>query len=71
MQPHPLLQQIGSKIKQVRTSKNMTQLALASLCQFEKASISKIESGKRNMSVLTLSKISEVLETDMSEFFKK
>lgn len=49
----------------------MTQLALASLCQFEKASISKIESGKRNMSVLTLAKISEVLETDMADFFRK
>lgn len=70
MHTSPLLLKIGSNIKEARRKRQMTQLALAVLCQFEKASISKIESGKRNISILTLEKISQALDVEISEFFK-
>jgi transcriptional regulator with XRE-family HTH domain len=48
----------------------MTQNDLAVQCNFEKASMSRIESGKSNMTLLTLKKISLVLEVEIYEFFK-
>jgi transcriptional regulator with XRE-family HTH domain len=62
---------IGSRIKEIRTKKNMTQFELAVRCEFEKASMSRIESGKTNPTVLTLRKISNALEVPVSEFLKE
>jgi transcriptional regulator with XRE-family HTH domain len=52
---------VGSRIKQTRIEKNLSQVKLAELCQFEKASMSRIESGRTNVTVLTLCKISDAL----------
>jgi transcriptional regulator with XRE-family HTH domain len=60
---------IGEKIKEVRQSKQMTQHRLARLCNFEKASMSRIEAGKRNVTLLTLKKISDALNADIVQFF--
>jgi transcriptional regulator with XRE-family HTH domain len=65
-----LLLSLGKKIKTVRISRNITQSSLASECNFEKASMSRIESGKSNITVLTLQKISTALNVPISEFFK-
>jgi transcriptional regulator with XRE-family HTH domain len=61
---------LGARIKQLRLEKNMTQNELSIQCNFEKASMSRIESGKINVTILTLKKISSALEVDMTEFFK-
>lgn len=61
---------LGARIKELRLKKNMTQIDLAMNCNFEKASMSRIESGKSNITLLTLKKIIEVLEIDVHEFFK-
>jgi transcriptional regulator with XRE-family HTH domain len=63
------LASLGAKIKELRTKKNITQNDLAIQCDFEKASMSRIESGKTNISILTLRKISKALNVDMSDFF--
>lgn len=60
---------IGQNIRRIRSRKNITQFKLAALCDFEKASMSRIESGKTNTTVLTLFKISQALEVPISEFF--
>lgn len=60
---------IGQNIKKIRSRKNITQFKLAALCDFEKASMSRIESGKTNTTVLTLFKISKALDVPISEFF--
>ncbi len=52
---------VGSRIKQTRIEKNLSQVKLAELCNFEKASMSRIESGRTNVTVLTLQKISDAL----------
>lgn len=64
------LARLGEKIKQFRKEKNMTQLELAVQCNFEKASMSRIESGKTNITVLTLRKISKALDADPAKFFE-
>lgn len=60
---------MGAKIKELRLKKHMTQNNLAVQCGFEKANMSRIESGKTNITLLTLKKIGEVLEVDIGEFF--
>jgi transcriptional regulator with XRE-family HTH domain len=64
-----LLLKIGERIKKIRISKNMTQNQLAMECDFEKASLSRIESGKSNPTMRTLYKLSTALETSVAEFF--
>jgi transcriptional regulator with XRE-family HTH domain len=66
-----LLAQIGTRIRSIRMNKNISQLALSAQCDFEKASLSRIESGKTNATILTLHKISVALDVPMIEFFKQ
>jgi transcriptional regulator with XRE-family HTH domain len=60
---------LGSRIKQIRGERKMTQISLATKCDFEKASMSRIESGKTNSTILTLRKISKALEVEVGELF--
>ena len=60
---------LGAKIRELRLNKEMTQIELATRCNFGKASMSRIESGETNITVLTLNRISKALEVDITEFF--
>jgi transcriptional regulator with XRE-family HTH domain len=62
---------LGARIKELRLKKAMTQNELAIQCNFEKASMSRIESGKTNITVLTLRKISKALDAEIHEFFRE
>ncbi len=62
---------LGARIRELRIKKNMSQTDLAQLCNFEKATMSRIESGKTNVTVLTLKKISDVLRIDVHDFFMR
>ena len=66
-----VLNKVGSRIRALRMQKNISQIRLAFLCNFEKASMSRLETGKTNMSLLTLYKISKALDVPMSEFFRE
>ena len=61
---------LGARIKELRLAKDMTQNDLANQCEFEKASMSRIEAGKTNITILTLYKISKALDVHITEFFK-
>jgi putative transcriptional regulator len=65
-----LLAGIGGKIRELRLSRQMTQNELALQCSFDKASMSRIESGKTNITILTLKRIATALNVDIVEFFK-
>jgi len=62
-----LLAEVGSKIKKIRTEKKLSQNDLAILCNFEKASMSRIEAGKTNITLLTLQKISDALKVRVAD----
>jgi len=64
------LASLGTRIKELRLSRDMTQNELSIQCNFEKASMSRIESGKTNITVLTLRRISKALDIEIVEFFK-
>jgi len=61
--------QLGSRIRSKRLEKNLSQDKLAALCDIEKANLSRIETGKTNITILTLRKISKVLFGHLSELF--
>ena len=65
-----LCAKIGTRIKILREAKNMTQQDLADLCNFDKADMSKIESGKANPTIKTLLRISQALEVKFSYLFQ-
>jgi transcriptional regulator with XRE-family HTH domain len=61
--------QVGTRIKQLREERNMTQQDLADLCNFDKSDMSKIESGQANPTLKTLQVISQALEVKILELF--
>jgi transcriptional regulator with XRE-family HTH domain len=65
-----LLLKLGERIKMIRVTKKMTQNDLANECEFEKASMSRIESGRSNPTVRTLHKICTALDIPMAELFR-
>src|ERR1700744_3074914 len=58
---------LGERIKAIRTKKNLTQNELAIKCDFEKASMSRIESGQSNPTIQTLYKICTSLDIHIIE----
>ena len=62
-------QKLGKRIKELRKSKGYTQERLAELINMEQNSISIIESGRNFPTLVTLEKIANVLEVDLSDFF--
>jgi DNA-binding XRE family transcriptional regulator len=69
MSESEVLQKVGSKIRFIRSTKNMTQKKLAHQCNFEKANMSRIESGQTNATILTLYKIATALEVQVGDLF--
>lgn len=67
---------VGPRIKQLRLEKGMTQKTLAERLETLavyvcRGSISRIEEQKRTITDIELAGIVEVLQVDISEFFKK
>ena len=71
MSKEVFLLKLGAKIRTVRKEKKMSLDKLAALCDFEKANLSRIETGKTNTTILTLHTISRVMEVPLCEFFKE
>ncbi|MEO6316182.1 MAG: helix-turn-helix transcriptional regulator [Chitinophagaceae bacterium] len=63
-----LITQIGGRIKEMRASKQMSQAELSDLCGLQKASLSRIESGKTNITMRTLICIVNALNITMADF---
>jgi len=64
-----LLKTLGEKIKSVRLEKGLRQNEIAYRCHFDKSSYNNIESGKRNITIITLYKISYALNVPIETFF--
>lgn len=66
----PFLEKLGATIRRFRKERNMSLDTLAALCDYEKANLSRIESGKTNATVYTLYNISRVMGIEMCKFFE-
>lgn len=58
---------IGKRIKQMRESKNISQVELANMCDFERSNMSRIEMGNTCPSTYTLYKIALQLDIEVFE----
>lgn len=61
---------VGMRIKQLRTTKNISQEKLALKADLDRTYIAGVESGKRNLSIKSLEKIILALEVSFEEFFR-
>jgi len=60
---------LGKRIKFLRIQNEMSQLDLASLCDLEKTSISRIENGRSNITLKTALVIAKNLEVELRDLF--
>lgn len=58
---------IGKRIRQLREERNISQVELAALCNFEKSNMSRLEAGNTNPTAYTLYIISQKLNIDVKE----
>ncbi|RUS43553.1 helix-turn-helix domain-containing protein [Cohnella sp. AR92] len=64
-----ILNLVGSKIRDYRKAKGLSQDQLAELCGFHFSYIGGVERGERNISLENLAKIAETLELEPKVFF--
>ena len=63
------IQQIGERIREVRKDKKLSLGKMSLLSGIKKSNLSRIESGKTNITLGTLYAISTVLKVPVSDFF--
>ncbi len=62
--------EIGSRIKQLRIKKGLSQEKLAELAELNMSYIGQVERGEKNPSVETVYRICRAMDADMSQLFK-
>ena len=65
-----VLWQLGRRIAFLRKEKGLSQVDLAADADMAKSYLSELELGKRNPSVLILSRVAAALGTTLEELFK-
>ncbi|MCH7534912.1 MAG: helix-turn-helix transcriptional regulator [Bacteroidetes bacterium] len=69
MEDKELLKKLGKRIVAIREGKNITQVELANLCEFDRSNMNRIESGNTNPTTLTIKIICESLDIPIKELF--
>lgn len=64
-----LLKKLGKRIRDLRKRHNFSQYQMAKKCAMDYGSYSKIENGKRNVTLFTLQRITKVLKISFHELF--
>ena len=62
-----VLRQFGERLRQLRTTRQLTQEEMAAKAGFSRSYYNEIETGKRNISLLNLHKLAQCLEITISE----
>jgi transcriptional regulator with XRE-family HTH domain len=62
-------QKVGSRIKELRHQKEMSQELVANTADMERSFMTHIESGRRNISVETLQRILSAMNISFKDFF--
>ena len=61
---------VGNRIRQLRKELLLSQESLAVKAGLDRTYIASVENGKRNLSIMSLEKITVALECSMAEFFE-
>ncbi|MEX1029103.1 MAG: helix-turn-helix transcriptional regulator [Paenibacillaceae bacterium] len=65
-----ILKIIGARIRDIRKDRSLTQEQLAEMSGFHSTYIGAVERGEKNITMLTLEKMSEALEVEVHELFR-
>jgi transcriptional regulator with XRE-family HTH domain len=65
-----ILIQFGKRLKFLRQSKNLTLRKMSLLCNVEYADIQRYESGKQNITLLSLAELAKALEIEPKELLE-
>ena len=65
-----ILKSLGYHLRLIRQEKQLRQKTIAKMCEMDSGSYSNIENGNRNITILTLHKISKVLNVSMTELMR-
>lgn len=60
----------GKNVRKIRISKGLTQEQLADESNISQVQVARIESGKLNTSISTVSALAKALDVDEGEFFR-
>ena len=63
------VEQIGSRILELRNERKMSQSQFCALCNLDKREIQRLEKAQTSPTIKTLYKITSALEIDFLEFF--
>ena len=63
------LHQVGSRIRELRNARGLTQAQLAQSCGLHRTFIGSVERGERNVAILNLRLIAKALRTPLPDFF--
>lgn len=69
MENNPYLTEIGKNIKAARKAKKVSLQELSKQCQMDISNLCNVENGKKNVRLLTLKSIAEVLKMNVKDFF--
>lgn len=69
MQDKEFYKQVGRRIAKHRKNLSMTQEQLGDLCDMERSTIARLETGNANATLQTLLKISNALDVPVKKFF--
>ena len=67
MEKEDFLKKIGENIVRLRNKRGLRQIDLAIELNIDDSSLRRIESGRTNPTIITLKKIADVLEVNLSE----
>ena len=59
----------GKRLRSFRKAKKLSQEKLAELADSDRTYISDVELGKRNISIINISKLASALEIEIKDFF--
>lgn len=66
---HAIQKGFGTKVREIRQGKNLSQEALALACDLDRTYIGSVERGERNISLVNIYKIATALGVDVKELF--
>jgi transcriptional regulator with XRE-family HTH domain len=61
------LKQVGNKVKAIRQENGISVRKLGEMCKIDYANLSRLESGRQNIHILTLKVIAEKMNVDIKE----
>ena len=64
------LQRLGDRLRKQREARGLTQQQLGDFCELHRTFIGSVERGERNVAILNLRKIAQVLRITLADLFE-